>query len=205
MNARKTLVARKPRKEGSRAHAAVVRTLFGESDRGAVLVGAAFVEHSLSRALRTVFDPETERAATARDALFGRRGPLASGWAKTQFALAAGVIDEPLFEGIEIIRVLRNHFAHSHSRVTFADPDAQKAVQNLRRLALSSAEDIRTIRRLLPHRAKPVRALRARVEFMATFSYIVGYLDGWVDCSEEERNGDAGQPALKGRHQPACR
>jgi mannitol repressor len=177
---RKTL-APKPPKEGKRAHSAVVRTLLRESDRGAVLVGAAFVEHSLALALRTIFDPETERAAAARDTLFSRRGPFSSGWAKTQFALAAGVIDERMYEGIELIRVLRNHFAHSHSRVTFTDSEAQKAVRGLRRLALSSADERRIIRQLLPHRTKPVRAFRARIEFVATLSYIVGYLHGWVD------------------------
>lgn len=162
-------------------------TLMAETDRGAVLVGAAFIEHSLGEALRATIATETEFAATARNSLFSRRGPLSTAWARKQFAAATGLTDEPMSNALESIRLLRNHFAHTHSDVSFSDEPARMAVTDLECFSRNwlGAQERAQIRRALPARSKAGRSLRARAKFAAVVGYIVGYLDGWTDYSRQ--------------------
>jgi hypothetical protein len=88
-----------------------------ESDRGKVLVVAAQIDGMLEDILRAFLINGKQS-----DALFdGPNAPCSSMFNKANIAVALGLISQSEFEEIEIIRRIRNEFAHSVHR-TMQDP-----------------------------------------------------------------------------------
>lgn len=97
---------------------AVIRELRTESDRGAALVGAAYLDQllkDLSRA-RMVDDRKLiERLLTYP-------GPLSTTASLEDHALAVGWIGPQVYGDLGLARRIRNQFAHSHKSLRFDDP-----------------------------------------------------------------------------------
>jgi len=88
-------------------------------DRTIGIVGAAYVERGIARAIRTHFksnpvDPDFVRVFEDESA------PLRDFAAKTRLALALGVISGDEYNDLELIRRIRNVFAHAESRIGFS-------------------------------------------------------------------------------------
>jgi hypothetical protein len=107
-------------------------TIRCESDRGCVLVAAAFLDEALELLLRSRMSSDPRIVKTSMKPLFTGIGPLKSFWAKTELCRALGVIPEPEYSDLMRIRDLRNHFAHSYVTASFDDPEAVKIVSDLR-------------------------------------------------------------------------
>lgn len=93
--------------------------LLNESDRGAVLVAAAFVEEALEHLLRQVLTVKSPNASNDRlprqlDKLLspGMEAPLGSFSARTSACFVLGIVDDSYFNALESLRTLRNDFAH---------------------------------------------------------------------------------------------
>ena len=109
------------------ASADVFEVLRAESDRGCVLVAAAFVEEGLELLLRSrmLTNPKVGTLFS------GPMAPLGSFSAKIEIAQALHLLLREEYEDLNAIRALRNHFAHSYVKATFRDDKAVETVKNL--------------------------------------------------------------------------
>jgi len=104
--------------------------LIRESDRGAVIVGAAILDDDVTQLLRAVF--EVNKISNKQmDKMFDLSGPLSSFGSKTLMAYGFGLISKPVFEDLNRIRSLRNDFAHSSVTVDFLSDDIVESVMSL--------------------------------------------------------------------------
>lgn len=94
------------------------------------ILGSALLEHELEHDLRRLFknnDDETWRRLTTED------GPLGTFSAKIVAGRAFGLYDETVFKNLNLVRGIRNAFAHSKRMLTFEEPAIR---QQLRRISL---------------------------------------------------------------------
>jgi hypothetical protein len=103
--------------------AAVFTTLVAESDRGAVLVGFAYVDNHLTALFQRVAPDSV--GEKKRDAVLSYPGPLASASAKTDVALFTRLIPAQLHRAIGLLRKIRNDVAHSPESFHLADHEAR--------------------------------------------------------------------------------
>jgi hypothetical protein len=89
-----------------------------ERGRGAVLVGVARVDAALEHLLQAVMTPGPAKA----DGLFLPERPLGSIGAKIALASRLGLIDAGVERALNVLRKLRNTFAHSAESASMADP-----------------------------------------------------------------------------------
>ncbi len=82
------------------------------------LVGAAAVEQALEHAIRTHFVIPPDAAAR----MFSD-GPLNNFAAKIKMGFALGVYDQRVKDELDMVRNIRNTFAHSQARLTFESPE----------------------------------------------------------------------------------
>jgi hypothetical protein len=83
------------------------------------ILGAVLVEHDLERVIR--------RRLSIRDdedweALLDERGPLSTFHRKIEMAYVLKIIDKPTRRNMDIIRAIRNAFAHSKRTIGFDNP-----------------------------------------------------------------------------------
>lgn len=88
---------------------ALVREIENQTDRGAAIIGVAWVEEELHAAIQSVL----EKDKTAWDRLFSKSGPLSSFSAKIDLARLLRMVSETVRGDLHIIRDIRNEFAHS--------------------------------------------------------------------------------------------
>tara|TARA_B100000929_G_C15469075_1_gene407231 strand:- start:351 stop:857 length:507 start_codon:yes stop_codon:yes gene_type:complete len=100
----------------------------GETDRGAALVGAALVDERLHRLLESHFVACKE----SKELLKGGNAPIGSLSARIKMAYCLGLITELEFKECELIRRVRNEFAHQVHGLTFADNKINDLCKNLR-------------------------------------------------------------------------
>jgi DNA-binding MltR family transcriptional regulator len=119
--------------EAKQAFNALCGSLSRESDRGLVLVGVSFLDAQLEALLRAKFSLESPKTQAAIDPLFDVFGPLASFSAKCRvaYALGLGLIDESTHRDLELLRKLRNRFAHTTEQAEFDAPDVVELTEKL--------------------------------------------------------------------------
>lgn len=88
---------------------ALVKELEGQTDRGATIVGAAWVEEALLSAIETFLVKDKK----AWDRLFRQSGPMSSFAAKIDLAQLLGMTSKVINSDLHILRSIRNEFAHS--------------------------------------------------------------------------------------------
>jgi hypothetical protein len=96
-----------------------------QDDRSAVILAAALVDLFLGELLyRALLPPPT-----AKDDLLGERSPLGSLYAKNIACFRLGLIDKDIFDAINIIRDIRNIYAH---RLEYSDLSAEPYSSKIR-------------------------------------------------------------------------
>ena len=98
-----------------------------ETDRGAALVGAALIDDRLERLLRSHFIDGKE----ANDLLGTGSAPIGSFAARTKAAYCLGLITELEFKECNIIRRVRNEFAHQVHGLDFSNDKLSDLCGNL--------------------------------------------------------------------------
>lgn len=88
---------------------ALIQELEQQSDRGAAIIGLAWLEESLHEALVSFMTDDK----TARDRLFRQSGPLSTFSAKIDLARLLGMCTTTIASDLHILRGIRNEFAHS--------------------------------------------------------------------------------------------
>jgi DNA-binding MltR family transcriptional regulator len=105
-----------------------VRDLQRETDRGVALAGAAFVADALRALINAAFVNDIEIAERLLD---GER-PLGTMSARIDIAYALGLIGPDMRRQANILRQIRNSFAHEHQPADLAAPGLKSAVDGLR-------------------------------------------------------------------------
>ena len=104
----------------------LIQTLAKESDRGAAILAASFVENYLGNFLRS----KTHDDGIAKT-LFGPVGPLSSFSQRIAVAYTFKFIEKRLYVDLTAIREVRNHFAHHPFDASFETDKVQKLVTGL--------------------------------------------------------------------------
>jgi hypothetical protein len=104
----------------------LVDVYHGESDRGAAILAGSFVEHALGQFLRS-----KARDPKVADELFGPMGPLSSFSQRIAVAYAFSFIPEGQYRDFELVRRIRNHFAHHPLGVTFESSEVAQLTSKL--------------------------------------------------------------------------
>jgi DNA-binding MltR family transcriptional regulator len=85
-----------------------------ESDRAAAVLAASFLETQLEALLKKVLIDHK-----SRDSMFGVYAPLGSFSAKISAAFLMGLIPEDIYKDLNLIRKIRNEFAHRYENLAF--------------------------------------------------------------------------------------
>jgi DNA-binding MltR family transcriptional regulator len=106
-----------------------------ETDRGAVLVGAALLDELLGETLSAKFIASQK----ATEKMLEHPGPCSTFAARTDIAYCLGLISSDVAEDLHLVRKLRNEFAHSPWSASFDDNEISarsgqlNVVQGMRR------------------------------------------------------------------------
>jgi DNA-binding MltR family transcriptional regulator len=100
----------------------VAESLVKESDRGCVILGASLLAEALETLIRSVSRNTPDDIKTTIDPLFQGYAPLSTFSARLQIAFALGILPKNLRDKIEIIRRMRNDFAHEWGPIDFNEP-----------------------------------------------------------------------------------
>ncbi|SMC69463.1 hypothetical protein [Pseudomonas sp. URIL14HWK12:I5] len=112
--------------EMANAFKLVAESLINETDRGTVVLATAWLDESLTAILRTYMKP-SEKA----DDLFSPGRPLGDFGTKIILADRLRLVAPSMIRSLEIIRKLRNEFAHIASDLTFETQSVKDRVQNV--------------------------------------------------------------------------
>ncbi len=107
-----------------------------ESDRGCVIVCAALLEDDLEKLLRAHCQQDANVVKHFVDPLFRVYAPFSTFSAKIQVSYAMGLIRKQTHTTLDLIRRVRNDFAHERKSVSFQTPKYQSRL----RAIVSSAQ-----------------------------------------------------------------
>lgn len=108
------------------------RSLFKESDRGAVLISATRLEEKLELLHRTHIAHKVADPKKVLEELFRPYAPLSSFSAKIQLAYAYGLVDADDYADLSIIRRIRNDAAHTSVEFSFEPQDIAQKITHLK-------------------------------------------------------------------------
>ena len=95
-------------------------------ERSAVLCGASRLDIELAGLIKAIM-PVDGAEILKRDKVFGPDRPLGTFSSRTRTAYRLGLIDKPLYDAINVIRNIRNEFAHSISPIVLSEgPNADR-------------------------------------------------------------------------------
>jgi len=90
-------------------------SLTSETDRGSVLMAAAFIEDKLLQMLKDFM----VKNKSIQKKIFEGNGALATFSSKIQMAYLLGLIPKNIFDDLNILKRLRNDFAHNAKPISF--------------------------------------------------------------------------------------
>ena len=100
-----------------------------ESDRARVIIVASWIDEFLKVKLMNEF---SKGNSDARKTLFANNGPFATFSAKICAAFCAGWIDKDVHDDIQVIRKLRNDFAHNYNPLSLEEKDIRNQIESLK-------------------------------------------------------------------------
>ena len=108
------------------------RSLFKESDRGAVLISATRLEEKLELLHRAHIAQKVAEPKKILEELFRPYAPLSSFSAKIQLAHAYGLIDADDYADLNIVRRIRNDAAHTSVEFSFEPTEVCQKITHLK-------------------------------------------------------------------------
>jgi len=100
---------------------ATAESFLKESDRGCAIFGAALLHDDLELLLRAFFRDDPRIVRSVVSPLFQTYAPLATFSARIQLSFAMRLIPVDLKEKLDVVRRLRNDFAHASGPIDFKD------------------------------------------------------------------------------------
>ena len=101
-----------------------------ESDRGCAIIGAEIASGRLESLLRSFFRSDAQSKKQV-DTLFKGFGPLSTFSARIQMAYVMYLIPKIIRDRLEMMRKIRNHFAHSPTPASFVDTECRETLHIL--------------------------------------------------------------------------
>jgi DNA-binding MltR family transcriptional regulator len=131
-------------REAKERELALVEELTRQSDRGAAIIGLAWVEEALQAAMQSFLEDDRE----ARERLFRPSGALGTLSAKIDLARLLGMITAVIWEDLHTLRKIRNDFAHSvlakdNSALSFETPAIREKCLKLKCVAHENIQGAR--------------------------------------------------------------
>ena len=117
-----------------------------ESDRAAVIIGAARLDVGLERLLKKVMSHHPG----GQDSLFDQDRPIGSFAARIALAYRLGLISDEVEHGLQMVRRIRNDFAHSIEDASLSDPSHRSRLQTTAGNGLNCVESILKKRKANP-------------------------------------------------------
>jgi hypothetical protein len=151
----------------------LVPNLAKESDRGAAILAASFVENYLGSFLKS----KTRNDRVTKN-LFGTVGALSSFSQRIDVAYAFRFIEKHLYDDLTTIREVRNHFAHHPFDASFDDEKVQKLVGGM------------SMFRHFGYGPKNDARLRYRIPYLESCGMSCGALQVAMDDAASERSLD---------------
>jgi DNA-binding MltR family transcriptional regulator len=102
-----------------------INDILNAHDRAAAIILASQAELWLQQLLISYMPNGNE------DILFSANGPLSGFYAKNQLAFAMGIIPLVLLQDLEVIRRVRNAFAHAPATIRFSDTPVMEECRKL--------------------------------------------------------------------------
>lgn len=99
-----------------------IKDLQKETDRGASLIGAAFIDNVLESMFRAYFADDRKIV----DELLNSNDLIGNLAVKGKLAYCLGLIGKENYEDINVIRKIRNEFAHLDKPVSFDMPEVKE-------------------------------------------------------------------------------
>jgi hypothetical protein len=107
----------------------VTKALQGETPRGTIILVVSWIDHMLKLKFMHEF---RHGSAKVRDSLYGYGGAFSSLSSKIKIAYAAGWIDDDIFFDLNLLRDLRNDYAHRIEPPTMDEADAPRSLDKLK-------------------------------------------------------------------------
>ncbi len=138
-----------------------------ESDRAAGVLAGSFIDEYTKKYLRSIMisDPKTEE-------MLNGYGPLSSFSARIDCLYAFGFIDKDVYTNLNIIRKIRNHFAHHPEQTSFDDSPISDFCSNLstaKPMVLSDKDGDREF-----------RVEKRKNQYLLAITIIVGDMDRYI-------------------------
>jgi len=152
-----------------------------ESDRGVVLISAAFLNEALEALLRARFSIRHLKSKSSMNSLFDTFKPLYTLSAKVKICYAMDLIGKWMCEDLEIVRNLRNEFSHSVEAARFDLPAVVRLTERLKAADLAittiteeTAGTKKTKKKKIAKksRSKPNKRNMERARFVMSVSFI---------------------------------
>jgi len=107
-------------------HNQIINSLKKESDRAKLILIASWIDYFLRVKLQNEFSKGNKKA---RKDLFSANGPFATFSSKLNLAFCAGWVESDVYHDIQIIRKLRNDFAHSINDISLDEQGIRKEIE----------------------------------------------------------------------------
>jgi DNA-binding MltR family transcriptional regulator len=174
-----------------------------ESDRGCVLVGGAVLDEGLEQLLRAEMPDDPKIVKDLVNPLFMHPGPLATFWARSRIAFSLGYLSKETFDDLEVIRDIRNSFAHGYGPASLTETGTAAAISRLKSAerAVAVARKPANAQKLLAAAAAAtpstdiVKPTVERVRWALATGWIMSGLETATAFYEQRRAADAhGKP-----------
>lgn len=100
-----------------------------ESDRGAAVLSAIWIEELLTRKFKSLF---SKGNSDARKKLFDNNGPLSSFSSKITAAYCLGWLGQDTYHDINLVRKIRNTFAHHLHGISLEDAEIRDLINQFK-------------------------------------------------------------------------
>lgn len=147
-----------------------------------MIFAAALLDEMLAELLRAACRQKPEDVKANVDPLFQGYAPLATFSGKAQVAFAFGLLPRDLRNKIEIIRRLRNDFAHESGPIDFDDPRCTARLELvIDRVSMDTVQEE-------PFVSLIDTPLAKRLSFVLSVQRIIGEIRAYATLAKEGKN-----------------
>ncbi len=111
-------------------HEELSHLILEETDRGFAILVAQHFSDKLEEMIRLLLDKTASRKKVV-NGLFSGYGPLSTFSAKIDLLYAMGILDDEFYKQVQLVRKIRNIFAHLAGPVSFADPRVRSLLMQM--------------------------------------------------------------------------
>jgi hypothetical protein len=126
----------------------------GNSDRSACIILSSIIERALELTIVLRIEMGIEMEQPYKERLFGRDGALSTFSGNIQFARALGLITDDTFRNLNILRTIRNRFAHSPLPLSFKSDDIKDELAKMRYARFAGIAVTESLLEDIPERRK---------------------------------------------------